>query len=111
MKKLFSICLVLLIILSISTPGYCNGPIKKLTRGVSNIATFPFEMYNRIKETNDRSGVMMAATYGVVEGFAMMVFRLAAGMYEVATFPIPMPEKYEPILKDPEFFFERSPKK
>jgi len=111
MKKLFSIFLVLLIILSISTPGYCNGPIKKLTRGVSNIVTFPLEMYNRIKETNNRSGVMMAASYGVVEGLTMMLFRLATGMYEVVTFPVPLPEKYEPILKDPEFFFDNSSKK
>jgi hypothetical protein len=36
----------------------------------------------------------------------MMCVRAVVGVYEIATFPIPLPKGYGPILKDPEFFFE-----
>lgn len=104
MKKLISVILIALFILSIAECGYC-GPVKKLGRGISNLITFPLELPHRIMETNRRSGPVDAATYGLLEGLCMMVGRAGAGFYEVVSFPIPIPPDYEPLINDPETFW------
>ena len=111
MKRGFLICLVLVLILNLAAPAYCGGPSRKLGRGLANIATFPLELPNRIGQTHERAGLYEAMTYGFLEGIGMMVFRAAMGVYETATFLIPVPEGYEPVMKDPEFFYEGPAKK
>ena len=110
MKKIVMACLVFLLIASLAGPGYCDGPIKKLGRGVWNGITWPLELPNRITEANRRSGAMHAATYGVLEGVCLMIGRACAGFWEIVTFPFPIPEEYQPILKDPEYFLLGKPK-
>ena len=106
MKKIFLVCLTLIILLSSIVPAYCEtqGPFRKLARGTCNLLTFPAEIVNRIKKTNDTSGPYEAATYGLLQGVCMTIVRAAAGVYEILTFPVPLPGKYEPVLNDPEFF-------
>lgn len=105
MKKMVMICFILLLALTLAAPAYCDGPLKKLGRGISNLATCPLELFNRIGKVNERLGLCEAVTYGALEGTCMIVVRAFFGLYEVLTFPVPIPQKYEPILKDPEFFF------
>jgi len=111
MRKLAAFMLVIFVILNLAAPGYCDGPIKKLGRGVLNVITCPLEIPNRIGETNRRSGFWDGATYGFLEGICMMIGRGCAGAYEILTFPVPIPEKYGPILRDPEYFWPASSKK
>ena len=103
MKRSVCIVLVLLIVLSLATPGYCYGPIRKLGRGICNLLTWPFEIPYRIMETNKSSGTSAAITIGIWNGACSMIMRFFFGVYEVATFPVPIPAGYEPCLKDPEF--------
>ena len=110
MNKAVIIILILLLVMVFTGTGHCDGPIKKLGRGVWNGITWPLELPNRIRETNRRSGAMDAATYGVLEGVCMMVGRACAGFWEIVTFPFPVPEGYQPILKDPEYFSLGKPK-
>lgn len=107
MKRIFSIFLILVIMLSAVNPAYCEvpGQLKKLGRGLWNLATCPAEIPNRITKTYDSFGFEQAATYGLLQGIVMMGFRAMVGLYEALSFPIPMPPNYEPIFTDPEFFF------
>ncbi len=111
MKRIIVLCLFVAISITFITPAYCDGPLRKLERGVSNFLTFPMEIPNRIAKTNARSGPYEAATYGLWEGLCMMVLRVAAGVFETLTFPFPIPEHYEPILTDPEFLINFGAKK
>lgn len=97
---------IFLLTAAFTAPAYCDGPAKKLGRGLSNTITFPFEMYYRFVEVNDSDGLIAALTWGVLKGIGRSVVRLAVGVYEVATFPFPVPEDYMPLLTDPEFAFE-----
>ena len=36
-----------------------------------------------------------------------IVKRAVVGVYEIATFPIPLPKDYEPIITDPEFILQK----
>jgi putative exosortase-associated protein (TIGR04073 family) len=70
------------------------------------MATFPLELPSQISKTNVTDGPMAAFTWGLLKGVGMTGFRALVGVYETVTFPMPIPERYEPILTDPEFFFE-----
>lgn len=108
-KKSVTVFLVALLVLSLAGPAYCAGsldkPFEKFGRGICNVFTAPMEIPNRIGKTYASSGRREAYTYGVIQGIAMMGFRMAVGLIELVTFPIPFPSKYEPILNDPEYFF------
>lgn len=88
----------------------CEGPkgdpMRKLGRGLANCITFPIEIPNRISDVNNSDGPIAGITYGLVKGIVMSAFRVLIGAYEIATFPIPIPSGYRPIIKDPEFILE-----
>ncbi len=108
-KKIISTGLIVIFVLSMAvSSAYCDDALKKLGRGISNCITFPFEIIEQIKRTNLSDGPMAAFTWGLLKGVGMTGVRAVVGVYEVATFPIPLPKHYEPILKDPEFFFEET---
>lgn len=82
-----------------------NDMVRKLGRGAANILTFPGELYNQMEKVSCQSGAFAGLTWGLVRGVGMMGLRVVVGVYEVATFPVPVPAGYRPILTDPEFFF------
>jgi len=105
MRKLFVIGLITAAILNLASSGYCDGPAKKLGRGLANMLTCPLEIPHRLLGAHSREGVNDTLS-GLAEGVSMMAIRLTVGAIEVVTFPLPFPSpKYEPLLKDPEFFF------
>ncbi|MFH1790758.1 MAG: exosortase system-associated protein, TIGR04073 family [Candidatus Omnitrophota bacterium] len=81
-----------------------NNMIKKLGRGIANVGTCPLEVFKGISDANDEDGFCAAITWGVLQGICKTVLRAGVGVYEIVTFPIPMPKDYDPILTDPEFF-------
>ena len=92
-----------------SASGECGQGgtmITKLGRGVCNCITFPFELFLQMSRTNRCDGPMAGVTVGLLKGVGMAGIRAAVGVYEVATFPLPCPECYRPILTDPEYMFE-----
>ena len=105
-KKSISALLISLLIAGLTVNAYCDDPLKKLGRGICNVATCPLEVVEQMKRVNGTDGAFAAITWGVLKGVAMTGLRAIVGVYEVATFPIPLPGQYKPILKDPEFFFE-----
>ena len=106
MKRLIVILVIFVLFLSLSPELFADNAAKKLGRGVANVATCPFELAKSMGETNEESGIFAGMTWGVFEGLVGTVKRAAVGVYEVATFPVPLPSQYKPILKDPEFFLD-----
>lgn len=103
MKKIIAI---LVITLLISSVAFADGPVKKLGRGLANIVTCPLEILKGISDANTESGPIAAGTFGVLQGIFNTGLRAVIGVYEVVTFPIPIPRDYSPILTNPEFFLE-----
>ena len=119
-KRLFFTIIVLSLIVSSAPLVFCdgpdikidetaaklNGPVTKLGRGICNMATFPLEILEQISRVNKTDGPFAASTVGVLKGFGWAIGRACAGVFEVATFMLPGPKNYEPILNDPEYFLD-----
>ncbi len=109
MRRMIAFILIFVFIIGLEAPGYCYGPIRKLERGVWNMLTCPAEIPHRMIEKTRDTKFPDGVVVGFIEGCTMMVFRAGIGFFEVLLFPIPIPPKYEPSLKDPEFFFLKVP--
>jgi len=91
-----------MVLASLPLEAMAQTPVRKFGRGLANIATGILELPLNIVDAADDEGYIAAVTYGVVKGLAMSVLRIGVGVYETATFIIPLPFHYEPIL-EPEF--------
>ena len=107
MKRItsFTIISVLIIcLLCIQSTCFAQNMLRKVGRGVANIATSAFEIPISIQEKFYSDGPMAACTYGLVDGIYKLIRRTVVGAYEIITFPIPFPADYAPIV-EPEFLF------
>ena len=108
-KKMCLIALVLLFVINMAAAAYCeDNQITKLGRGIANMVTFPLEVPEQISRTNNTDGPFAGCTVGVLKGFAWALCRACVGVYETATFLMPYPKDFKPVLKDPEYFLENS---
>ncbi len=80
--------------------------LHKLGRGFVNVVTCWVEIPRNIaiewENTDPVSGLFVGGIEGIGWGFA----RFASGVYEVVTFPIPVPAGYKPMM-EPEFCRQR----
>lgn len=83
---------------------YARGVTRKLGRGVANVATAPLELIRVPYLTSHRDGGVAGLSIGIVQGAWSVVVRELAGVVEVATFLIPLPRGFRPILR-PEFVY------
>lgn len=79
----------------------CAGPQQKLGRGISN--TFEItrmgDWRRSVEQTSVFEGPSAGYTTGTVKGLSRTVARTGVGIFEVLTFPIPMPGSgYGPIF-------------
>ncbi len=104
----YLICAVTLI-LGIATPvhakevSYISGALRKLGRGFTNVITGPVEIlrvWNQIDRESEGviPGLLIAPLYGTW----LTLKREVVGVYEISTFPFPLPSEFQPILL-PEF--------
>ncbi|OGW74852.1 MAG: hypothetical protein A2Z72_06715 [Omnitrophica bacterium RBG_13_46_9] len=105
MKK-YVVFILIIAFISISNLSHADTPIKKLGRGFANVLTCPLEIPKGICDANSESGPFAAMTFGLLKGLFDTGVRAVVGVYEVATFLIPIPRNYGPVLTDPEFFLE-----
>lgn len=79
-----------------------QNAVRKLGRGLANVATgwaeLPLEIARETSEKSEISGLFVAPFIGLFKA----VGRTLTGVYETATFPIPLPSGYRPLL-EPEF--------
>lgn len=92
------------LMLATATVCFANDPFTKLGRGVANTLTGWVELPKNIHQTSVEDNVLSGITLGLAKGVGMTIVRTGAGIYEVATFPFPLPQDYRPIL-EPEYVF------
>ncbi len=81
-------------------PSNDYGPTRKLGRGISNLLFGVAELPDSITKVNSVEGNTAAGGYGVVRGVGRSAMRIAAGVFEIATFPIPLVRgTYMPVLE------------
>ncbi len=90
--------------LSLATACFANDPFTKLGRGLANTLTGWVEIPKNIYATSTEENVFSGVTLGLAKGAGMTIVRTGAGIYEIATFPFPLPENYKAIL-EPEYVF------
>ena len=79
-------------------PFLDHGPIRKLSRGLANLAFGASEVLVTTDYKNQLHG-NSGMVYGVVSGLGRTLMRMGAGFYEVVTFPAPSYKKsYAPAL-------------
>ncbi|MDD5072887.1 MAG: exosortase system-associated protein, TIGR04073 family [Candidatus Omnitrophica bacterium] len=96
--------LVVIGLLSVSSPSYAQGALNKLGRGIVNTLTGWLEIPKGIVDESKANNVFTGLTVGTIKGLGLGLVRTGAGIYEALTFPFPIPEGYEPIVK-PEFVY------
>ena len=83
---------------------YVDGILRKLGRGIANVATCPLELPRTIEVVERREGWGAGLTVGILQGIWRTLLRGTAGIYEVVTFYAEAPEGFKPIIT-PEFVF------
>lgn len=83
-------------------PPSNHNALRKLGRGVSNLLFGIVEVPNQFTKATAEHGGAAGVTYGVGKGLVRWVCREAVGVYEIVTFPIPVPRHYKPVMR-PEF--------
>lgn len=110
MKKIF-ILIYIISILFMANKSYAGDPAEKLARGLTNVALCPLEIVHGMREAKAKGkeapsflgkskGIDSALIWGIPNGLLRMGVRAVVGVYEVATFAIPFPSDYKPMLTD-----------
>lgn len=102
--RAMSVLAVFVVILTSATICFASDPFTKLGRGVANTLTGWVEIPKNIYDTSVEDNAFAGMTLGLAKGAGMTLVRTGAGIYEIATFPFPLPENYKPIL-EPEYVF------
>ncbi|MBI4353415.1 MAG: exosortase system-associated protein, TIGR04073 family [Candidatus Omnitrophica bacterium] len=92
------------LLLAAGTVCFAQDPFTKLGRGVANTLTGWVELPKNIYTTSVEENAFAGITLGLAKGVGMTIVRTGAGVYEIVTFPFPIPENYKPIL-EPEYVF------
>jgi putative exosortase-associated protein (TIGR04073 family) len=79
-----------------------QNALRKLGRGIANVLFGIVEVPNQITKVAAENGGGAGVTYGVGKGFLRWFGREITGVYDIVTFPVPVPKGYKPIMK-PEF--------
>ncbi len=104
MKRLMICVLIVAILLAMCVQAHAQDPARKLGRGIANVLTGWVEIPKNIYETSIEENVIIGLTLGLAKGIGMCIVRTGAGVYEIMTFPFPIPEDYMPVM-EPEFVF------
>lgn len=95
--------LVMLVFLSVPSSDACAGnAVEKLGRGLANIFSGWLELPLEIGRKTDRDGEVAGMFSAPLSGLLKAIGRTLAGVYDAATFLVPLPRRYEPLIR-PEF--------
>ena len=82
--------------------SYTDGMLRKLGRGIANVATCPAELVRTPTLVGQREGYLAGMTVGIVQGAWRTVLRGVTGVFEIATFYAEIPKGFRPLMM-PEF--------
>ena len=106
MKRMKLITLLVVISMLLAPMAHAQNPAKKLSRGFINMFTGWAELPRNIYDTTIEENLLVGITIGIIKGIGMAIVRTGAGVYEIITFPFPVPHDYVPVL-EPEFVFSQ----
>lgn len=92
------------LLLLVSSVCFAQDAFSKLGRGVANTLTGWVELPKNVYDTSREDNAFAGMTLGLAKGLGMTLVRTGSGIFEIATFPFPLPEDYKPIL-EPEYVF------
>jgi len=109
MKKLTAICVIIAALtVFLAPPARADGAFSKLGRGITNILTGWIELFTTTnKHFREHDNDVLQGICAIPEGMVRVVIRTSVGIYETLTFPIPIPENFEPII-EPEFLINKT---
>jgi putative exosortase-associated protein (TIGR04073 family) len=79
-----------------------QNALRKLGRGCANVLFGITEVPNQYTKAVSENGGGAGLTYGLPRGILCWLGRELVGVYEIVTFPLPLPSGYKPVIK-PEF--------
>lgn len=84
-------------------PGLCAGdsPASKFGRGLCNVAVSPGEYVVQTAKLMKDHDPVTAYFGGLAQGTCWMLGRIGIGLYELVTFPVPVPQGYKPVMDPP----------
>ena len=91
-----------LAVLAAPDAASAQSPAHKFGRGVVNLTLGIMEVPGRMVEEGRRRGPLWAMSLGFAKGVGGFVTRELVGVYEIVTFPAPVPRGYRAIL-EPEY--------
>jgi len=103
--KLSILLLVTLLLAALSAradndqPPSGHNALRKLGRGVSNLLFGIVEVPNQITKTTAEHQGAGGVTYGLGKGLYRWFEREGVGVYEIVTFPVPVPHGYKPVMQ------------
>src|SRR3989338_3793198 len=84
---------------------YMTGALRKLGRGIVNVASCPAELILTPELVGRKDGYLAALTVGILQGAWNGIVRGVVGATEVVTFFVEFPKQdFAPIVK-PEFLY------
>lgn len=86
--------------INLDESAYANSPAEKAGKGAINTATAWTDIPKQITQVTDQSNMFIGLTVGFTKGLATGLARTVAGVYQIATGPIPPYDK--PLVK-PEY--------
>ncbi len=98
------VCVIVAFLMMGSTTCFAQDAFTKLGRGVANALTGWVELPKNVYKTSVEENAFSGLSLGFARGAGMSLVRMGAGIYELATFPFPVPESFKPVL-EPEYVF------
>ena len=103
MKK-FLLLLFLCFTLFFPIPAHAGGPLKKLLRGMATIVTAPLEIPHETRRywkmgAKKTDHILVWILCGFVKGTADTTIHLGSGLWDVVSFPVPIPADYKSLMK------------
>lgn len=105
---LFLFLFLLTVLILRTDPSYAEGTVdksvRKLGRGLVNVATGWVELPMQVSSGMSEAGGIQGLFLGLGKGAVWAVLREGAGVYDTATFLLPIPSDYGPIMQPPTAF-------
>lgn len=97
MKRIFALAFIVLFLSS--GVAFADDAVVKFARGVTNVVTSPAEYFIQYMKLCEKQKDPLSPIFGaMISGTAGTLERIVVGVYDIATFPIPVPANYDPVI-------------
>jgi len=97
--KKTTVLVLLILLVFTASPAHAEDMVYKLSRGLTNLITGWGELAVQLVASQQDHNAVTGTFAGLFRGLYFTVARELTGVYDVVTFPIPLPANYEPLWK------------